>query len=267
MPKTACAINCYCKCRFLFLVVSGLLVGIVFFSPSLAFAGEWRVAPIRLFFERGSRSGIVNVQNDGDASMNFQVKAMEWTQDAEGKDQYSETNDLIFFPKFLMVPPKEERAIRIGNKGVSGVREKTFRLFVEEVSPPRRDEKTEGATVSVNVRFAVPLFISPVKEEPAGKLVKTDLRKGIISATLQNTGNVHFRLNSLDIRGRNVKGEETFTQKVDGWYLLNGTTRTFSAQIPAESCMKTEMIEVEGSADRKIVLKASLAVDKNQCKP
>ena len=267
MSKTVCAVNCYCKFRLLFFVGSVLLAGIVFFSPSLALAGEWRVTPIRLFFERGSRSSIVNVQNDGDASMNFQVKAMEWTQDAQGKDQYSETNDLIFFPKFLMVPPKEERVIRVGNKGAVGIREKTFRVFIEEVSPPRKDEKAEGATVSVNVRFAVPLFISPVKVEPAGKLVKTELHKGVISATLQNTGNVHFRLSSLDIRGRNAKGEETFSQKVDGWYLLNGITRTFSAQIPAEACMKTELIEVEGATDRKIVLKGSLTVDKMQCTP
>lgn len=267
MSKTVCAVNCCCKLRQLLLAGSLLLAGIVVFLPSPVLAGEWRVTPIRLFFERGARSGIINVQNDGDAPMNFQVKAMEWTQDAEGKDQYSETNALIFFPKFLAVPPKSERVIRIGNKGVGGVREKTFRVFIEEVSPPHNAEKTEGATVSVNVRFAVPLFISPVKEEPAGKVVKTELHKGVISATLQNTGNVQFRLSSLDIRGKNAKGEETFSQKIGGWYLLSGTTRTFSAQIPADACMKTDLIDVEGSADRKIVLKARLAVDKNQCKP
>jgi fimbrial chaperone protein len=267
MFKTVCEVNCYCKFRLLFFISFALLAEIVFFSPSLAHAGEWRVTPIRLFFERGSRSGIVNVQNDGDAPMNFQVKAMEWTQDAEGKDRYSETNDLIFFPKFLMVPPKEERVIRIGGKSVIGVREKTFRVFIEEVPPPHKDEKTEGATVSVNVRFAVPLFITPGKVEPAGKLAKMELHNGVISATVQNTGNVHFRLSSLDIRGRNIKGEETFNQKVDGWYILNGITRTFSAQIPVEACTKTELIEVDGATDRNIVLKGNLPINKKQCIP
>lgn len=243
------------------------LAGTFLLVPAVACAGEWRVTPIRLFFDRGSRSGILNVQNDGAASMNLQVKAMEWTQDAQGKDVYTESNDLVFFPKFLMIPPKEERVIRIGIKGVPGAREKTFRLFVEEVSPPRKDDKTEGATVFVNVRFAVPLFISPAKEEPAGKLVQAELRKGILDATLQNSGNIHFRLASLEIRGKNSAGEETFNKKVDGWYLLNGTTRTFSAPIPAEACAKSDLIEVEGSADRKIVLKASLPVDKKQCQP
>ncbi len=242
-----------------------LLVGIVFCS-SVSYAGEWRVTPIRLFFDRGARSGIVNVQNDSDATMNFQVKAMAWIQDSEGKDQYVETNDLVFFPKILMIPSKEERVIRIGVKGLSGAKEKTYRLFVEEMSPPRKSERTEGATVSVNVRFAIPLFVSPIKEEAAGKLLKTELHKGTLNATLQNTGNVHFRLNALEIRGKNAKGEETFTKKIDGWYLLNGTLRTFAAQIPADECSKTETIDVEGTTDRKIVFKGSLAVDKGQCK-
>ena len=243
-----------------------LLIGILFCSPVVAAAGEWRVTPIRLFFDRGARSGILNVQNDGDAPMNLQVKAMEWSQDAEGKDQYADSNELVFFPKFLMIPPKEERVIRIGSKGVPGAREKTFRVFVEEVTPPKKEDKSEGATVFVNVRFAVPLFVSPAKDEPSAKL-QAELRGGVVAATLHNTGNIHFRLTSLDIRGKNTKGEETLRQKVEGWYLLNGTRRTFSAKIPAEACLKTDLIEVEGISDRKITLKTSLAVDKKQCQP
>lgn len=249
---------------FLFAVVSfSVLTGLL--TPCHVQAGEWRVSPIRLFFERGVRSGIVTVQNDGDAPMNFQVKAMAWTQDAEGLDRYSETKDLVFYPRILVVPPKEERVIRVGIKVPTGAGEKTYRLFVEEMSPPRKEDGAEGATVAVNVRFAVPLFVGPVKEESGGQLLKTELGHGILKVTLRNTGNVHFRLLSLLVRGRNAKGEETFTKTVDGWYLLNGTMRAFPVEIPAEACGRSDIIEVEGSTDRKIVIKGQLAVDRNQC--
>ena len=240
------------------------LLGILLLAPTLAVAGEWRVTPIRLFFDRGAKSGILNVQNDGDAPMNLQIKAMQWTQDAQGKDQYADTSELVFFPKFLMIPPKEERVIRIGSKMVPGAREKTFRVFVEEVTPPRKEDKSEGATVFVNVRFAVPLFVTPAKDEPAAKL-QAELKGGTLAATVQNTGNIHFKLASLELTGRNAQGEETFRQKIDGWYLLSGATRTYSAQVPKDACLKAERIELEGVSDRKISIRAALAVDKNQC--
>jgi len=264
MYRTAGSI---CMRKSFLSIFAGILVFTLstFTAPGLLQAGEWRVTPIRLFFERGARSGIVAVQNDGDAPMNFQVKAMEWTQDAEGLDRYSETKELVFFPKLLVVPPKEERVIRVGIKAMAGAREKTYRLFVEEMSPPRKDDGSGGAMVAVNVRFAVPLFVGPVKEEPGAQLLKAELGKGTLNVTLRNTGNVHFRLVSLLVRGRNAKGEETFSRTVDGWYLLNGTTRVFQAQVPAEACGRSTLIEVEGSTDRKIALKGQVAVDRNQC--
>jgi len=198
--------------------------------------------------------------------MNFQVKAMEWTQDAEGADRYEETSELIFFPKLLTIPPHEERVIRIGLKGPGGAaREKTYRLFVEEIAPPRKDPDAGGATVAVNIRFAVPLFVFPIKEELSGQLLKTELSEGIISATLRNTGNIHFRVISLSFRGKNSKGDETFSQSKEGWYILNGTTRTFSVRLPDDVCKKTDLIEVEGTTDREIVIKGSLPVDRSQC--
>lgn len=248
------------------LLITALLAVGQLASPSAAAAGEWRVTPIRLFFDKGAKSGILNVQNDGDKPMNLQVKAVEWTQDTEGKDQYTETTDLVFFPKFLMIPGKEERVIRIGSKVVSGAKEKTYRVFVEEVTPPPKEDKTQGATVFVNVRFAVPLFVSPAKEEVAAKL-QASLKKGVVTADLQNTGNIHFRLTALEARGKNAQGVETFKQKVDGWYLLNGAQRTYSVQIPKEGCLGSDTIELEGITDRKITIKAGIAVDKGQCQP
>lgn len=252
---------------FLVVLMLCFVAGAGVFSASAAQAGEWRVTPIRVNFERGARIGTVNVRNDGDTAMNFQVKAMAWAQDAEGKDQYEETNELIFFPKLLAIPPHEERVIRVGLRGPGGgAKEKTYRLYVEEVSPPRKDPDAGGATVAVTVRFAVPLFVFPTKEELGGQLEKIEVDKGTIKAFVRNTGNKHFRVTSLQFKGKNAKGEETFSQSLDGWYVLNGVTRAFSMPVPHDACGKTDLIEVQISTDRKIVLTGSMPVDKSQCK-
>jgi fimbrial chaperone protein len=219
-------------------------------SPALAFPGEWRVTPIRLVLERGARSGVINVQNDSDAPMNFQVQGMEWIQDEKGKDQYTETTELIYFPKQLVIPPKEERVLRVGIKGGNGAREKTYRLFIEEVSPPRKETETEKTQIAVAIRFAVPLFIRPAKEVVTGDIIKAELHKGSLDATLSNTGNVHFRIRSIALSGMNSSGETIFTQEINGWYLLSGTSRTYSFAIPENICSQLSAIDIQAQTDR-----------------
>ena len=73
----------------------------LFFIPCLAFSGEFRVTPIRLDFDRGTKSGVVTIVNEGGDKLNVQMKAFEWTQNADGKDQYTEANDIIFFVTFF----------------------------------------------------------------------------------------------------------------------------------------------------------------------
>ncbi|MCM0081677.1 fimbria/pilus periplasmic chaperone [Geomonas sp. Red32] len=242
-----------------------------FLPDTPACAGEWRVTPIRVFFERGARSGIVNVENDGDTPLVLQVKAVEWTQDATGADRYVDSNDLIFFPKQLTVPPKDQRLIRLGLKGGAVLRERTFRLYVEEVpklQSPEDKKAAMGATVSVNIRFAIPIFITPAKEVNAAGISKAELKGGTVTVAVANNGNQHFRVNSLEVTGKNASGATTFSRKADGWYVLNGATRSFSVAVPEEGCRASETIVVTGDADRAgVPLKSELKVDRNNCRP
>ena len=54
---------------------------------------------MRLDLGPRAKSGVLTVTNEGEEKLNFQLQAMEWTQDAAGKDVYNETQDLIFFPQ------------------------------------------------------------------------------------------------------------------------------------------------------------------------
>src|SRR4030043_2324751 len=105
----------------------------VFLTPCAVLSGEFRVTPIRLDFDRGTKSGVITIVNEAGEKLNVQMKAFEWTQNPDGKDQYTETNDIIFFPRIMSLEKSEEKILRAGIKIPATMREKTYRLFIEEI--------------------------------------------------------------------------------------------------------------------------------------
>ena len=248
-----------------FLAVMNVIVYTIFLSliafPSLVLCGDFRVTPIRLEFDRANKSGVVTVVNEGEEKLSVQIKAFEWAQDAEGKDQYTETNDIIFFPRLMALEKNEERVIRAGIKIPATSREKTYRLFIEEIPSP---QKAEGANIAITIRFGVPIFSKPIKEEIKGQIEKIELSKGNLYAHLINKGNAHFIINSIEIKGKNGKSEAVFSKELSGWYLLNGASRLYATPIPQEVCKELSKIEVEVKTNR-FNLNGKLDVDQAMC--
>jgi fimbrial chaperone protein len=239
-----------------------LLLNSVIF-PSVALSGEFRVTPIRLEFDRVNKSGVVTVVNEGEEKLSVQMMAFEWTQDAEGKDQYTETNDIIFFPRLMALEKNEERVIRAGIKIPATSREKTYRLFIEEIPGPK---KAGGVNVAITIRFGVPIFAKPIKEEIKGQIEKIELSKSSLNAHLVNKGNAHFIINSIEVRGKNDKNEAIFLKELSGWYLLSGASRLYTTPIPQDVCKDISKIEVEVKTSR-FNLNGKLNVDQAMCLP
>lgn len=231
--------------------------------PFFAFSGEFRVTPIRLDFDRGTRSGTITIVNEGNERLNVQMKAFEWTQDASGKDQYTETNEIIFFPKIMTIEKKEEKILRAGIRIPATTKEKTYRLFIEEIPEPR---KGEGVNVAIAIRFGVPIFVKPLKEEVRGVIERIELSKGTLNITVRNTGNAHFIIQTIHLKGKNAKGEEIFSKELSGWYLLAGVSRLYSTTIPEETCKGISKLDVEIKTDR-LHLNGHLDVDQAMCLP
>ncbi len=243
-----------------------LLIVIVLFLysiPSISLAGEWRVTPIRLDLGREARSGVITVINEMDGRLQVQMKAFEWTQDEEGKDKYAETNDILFFPRMLLFEKNEERIIRAGIRMPPATREKTYRLFIEEIPEPR---KTEGANVAIAIRFGVPIFVKPLKEEVKGEIEKVGMSGGTLAARVKNTGNRHFIILSVVVKGKNGRNEEIFSKELSGWYLLAGASRLYSTAVPRDTCPNLAQLDVEVKTDT-ITLHGSLVAEKSMCIP
>jgi fimbrial chaperone protein len=251
--RAACAACPFSTPVFLFLLL----------LPIAARAGDWRVSPIRLDLGRDAKSGAVTVANDAGERLQVQMKAFEWTQDTEGKDLYEETGEILFFPRLMILEPKEEKILRAGIRVPAVAKEKTFRLFIEEIPGPR---KAEGVNVAVAIRFGVPIFVKPLKEEARGEVGAMTMSAGALLVPVNNTGNVHFVVQSVLLRGRNGVGEEIFSLELSGWYLLAGVSRAYTTTVPAATCGNMAVIEAEVKTD-KLPLRGRMVVDRSMCGP
>ena len=223
-------------------------------------AGSFGVSPIRLDFDRSAKTGVIAVTNDDEARLTFQMRLMEWTQDAQGADQYAESSDLIFFPQLMVLEPKEKRIIRVGTKSPPSASERTYRLFIEEI-PDAAEARAPGTQVAVKLRFGVPLFIAPLKAEIGGAITDAKLAKGEIQLTVKNSGNRHFRFEAVTAKAAGVALGE-----VSGWYLLAGAQRAYAIKLDKDACAKVAKLEIALSVEG-LDLKQELGVAPALCRP
>lgn len=239
-----------------------LLIGcLILIRPAVVEAGNWRVSPIKLFFNAQNHTEVITVTNDGDQPLNLVISAAQWSQDQEGKDLYQPATDLIFFPKQLKVEPKRERVIRAGIRNLPATREKTYRIFIREIPEKKPDASN---TVAIAIQFGVPVFVAPPREVTKGVISDAAVSAGKVHLKVQNQGNDHFRIDMVKLQGVSASGEVVYTKELEGWYLLSGSSRAFSADIPTDACRRSDTLDIQVNADR-ITLNGKIDVDKAMC--
>jgi fimbrial chaperone protein len=185
----------------------------------------------------------MTVKNESDRALTVLVKAYRWTQADQGKDQYTETEDLIIFPRALTLAAGEERFIRVGMNAPSAVQEQAFRIYLEE-QPVKDEQSPKGATARIMMRVGVPVFAQPLKPEPALKSKELIIAKGHLLHTLTNGGNSFITAEQVTVNAFDTKGAEVFSRNLGGIYLLAGSTRTFDVAIPSDQCGRISLYSV-----------------------
>lgn len=215
-----------------------------------AFSGEFAVQPVRLDLGPSVRSGAIAVRNEGKEKLSFQIQAVAWSQDQSGKDQYQDTQDLIYFPRLLSVEPGEEGVIRIGARNTVLQVEKTYRVFIEELPGNLQQAEKGTAQVSVLMRFGAPVFMSPVKPQDSIVIGPILLSKGALTFSAHNTGNRHQVLGGIDVKGADATGSQVYATTLADRYLLAGATKSFSTNIAAEQCGRIKSIVIDVKTDK-----------------
>jgi fimbrial chaperone protein len=245
-------------------VLKALAIGFLWWAVGRATAGEFVVQPMRLDLGPAARSSAISVRNDSKEPLSFQIQGMEWTQDGNGKDRYTETTDLVFFPKIITVEPEQQGVIRVGIKNSTVPLEKTFRLFIEEL--PSNIKKPEGNTAQITflMRIGAPIFVAPVRPQDGLEIETLALVKGTVSLSTRNTGNRHQIIQGIHLKGSDSTGKEVYAVTLADRYLLSGSAKSHTATIAAELCSKISSLAVEFQTD-KLTAKRALSVDRNMC--
>lgn len=208
------------------------------------------------------------VKNEGLEKLAFQIEAKEWTQDADGKDQYTDSTDLIFFPKILSLNAGVEGVIRVGAKNSIVAAEKTYRIFIEElpgVTPPPSQPGAQGsAQISVLIRFGAPVFIAPATPDDHADITSLALSHAVVALTIKNTGNRHQLVEGIELKGMDSFGKEIYALTLADRYLLNGASKGYKATIPAEQCAKLATLRVALKTD-KAEAKRTIDVNRSSC--
>jgi fimbrial chaperone protein len=233
------------------------------FLPQETLSADFTIAPVRIFFDTGTTTAILTLTNKSEEDLTLQLKSFTWLQDEEGKDVYSPTEDIVFFPKIFKIGKDEEKLVRLGTKIPHGNYEKTYRLFLEEVPEPQQQAK--GAAVKILMRVGVPIFIVPLQEEVKGAIAKADLQKSVLSLTVTNEGNSHFIIRNINAKGINDGGNDIFNIETGGGYLHASGAKSFMIEIPADSCLQAKTLEISITTD-KLSMDEKIEISKEMCR-
>jgi len=239
------------------------LISILFLFPKTVVPADVSINPVKLFFDARQKTNIIRVKNNADEKLSLQITIYSWAQNEASEDQYSPTGDVILFPKIFNLGGGEDRIIRVGIRVPPGVKEKTYRIYLEEIPQPL---KAEGAVLRTVLKIGVPVFISPVKTEASGEIEKIELSKGTLTMIVKNKGNVHFIIENVKMSGVDPSGTSVFQKEEASRYLLEGRSRIFSFKIPKENCTRMNALTIEVKTD-KLTLSKRLDVIPEMCPP
>jgi len=234
----------------------------------LCWAGRARasglnVSPVQVWLTQETSKSLLTLRNEGPEDERYQVSIMTWDEDARAGMKLAPTEDIIVFPTILELKVGETRSLRVGAVVPFGPIEKTYRVFLEELPAPEKPQAR--STVRVLTRVGIPIFLAPVQTLEDRKLSSLSLDKGNASVDVQNTGNVHLRVDTVRLEGFAEGGARVFEKQAQGWYVLAGGHKRYQLEVPRDACGKIRKLVVSVKTDKEQVLQEPLETPGGAC--
>ena len=245
----------------IFSLLLSFIVVVFCFGVGVASAGSFKVFPLKLELGSKTKTALFKITNTGDTPVTVQLETVNWFQNSDGDDKYESTRDIVYFPKIVKVKAGQQRIIRVGYRGEKlASKEKTYRIFAQEL-PELGDKK--GA-LKFSLRFSVPIFVNVAGTESKAKIASAELNNGQLKVFVKNAGSEHFVVKKIKANGVGFDGQQVFSTKTGGWYVLPGANKPFLVNLPENECRLSEKIlyTVETSAGS---YSKSIPVDSGQC--
>lgn len=218
-----------------------LLAGV----PTGLQAATLSLIPLSIVLRSNPRIGTLTIKNENTERVTLQIQMTSWRQDAEGKDIYEPTTDLVFYPHILTIEGGKEGIVRMGYDHAGALRtERCYRLFAQEL-PIRKPGET---VVKIAARIGIPVFVTPSNPSSKVSIAAPEIVQGRLRVRLTNSGNAHTRIQKVVITGLDSKGDTAFSATQNGWYVLPGASRVFTFDGDIEAGRETRILQIVGVA-------------------
>lgn len=225
-----------------FLIASCLLGAV----PA-AVAGVFSVSPVRIYMTPRDRAVAVTLTNEGDSPNVLQADLNSWTQDADGTDRLTPTDDLILSPPIIKLAPRSRQVVRLALlRPADPARQLTYRLIVREV-PEASADGMKGIRVPIALALSMPVFITPpqAQREVACSLVAAPLPAAAPTPQVRcaNSGSAYAQIRQVVLR----RGDTVLARFEGGSYVLPGAAQILT--LKAEQALAPGAAELNVSFD------------------
>jgi len=243
---------------FLSMIIAGLAC---FALVEITGASSFQVNPIRITLTPQGASSLVAVRNEGSDRLRLQVDFYAWDQSKQGEMILNPTDDLVVYPSLLTVDAGNERNVRVGTKSPVVSKEKSYRIFFEELPPAT---KRVDSGIRILTRIGVPIFVQPQRPKPHALIENLGVHKSEILFEVINPGNVHFIPRAIRIKGTDSTGINALERNLDPWYILAGGSRQYRLEISPSDCSKIKDLTLEVELEERI-LRQQFSLPANSC--
>ncbi|HSN91594.1 MAG TPA: fimbria/pilus periplasmic chaperone [Anaeromyxobacteraceae bacterium] len=230
--------------------------------PASAAGGDLVVSPVVVDLGK-ARSALVTVRNAAPDRGRYQLRVYRWDESPLGEMRLEPASDLVVFPVVLDLAPGQERKLRVGTTAAPGEKERSWRVFLEEILPAVTQE--EGNRVRTRLRIGIPVFLAPERTFAGAEIVGLGVDAGRVTFLMRNGGSVRIRTTEVLVTVADAAGATLFQKRFDGWYVLAGSDRLYDVEIPREACRKAAQVTAVATADQP--LQATARIASGACAP
>lgn len=191
-----------------------------------ALAGALRLSPINLAMDDDQQATTLTIFNQSAEAENIQIRAFAWTQDTQGKDQLSVTNDIVVSPSVVAIAANGSFNVRIVRQTSGKVsNEQAYRIVVDELPKPNDSRKNNG-NINILLRTLLPLFVGN-DELLQTQNLKIINNAGSCQLQVNNRGQRHLLLSQVSITDTTTQHHYQIPINPVNGYLLPTITKYY----------------------------------------
>lgn len=240
-----------------------ILLALGLFGARRAQAAGLNVSPTQIWLAPDASKALLTLRNEGHSEMRLQLAMNTWDEDARTGMKLGPTDAIVFFPAMVVLKPGDTTSVRVGTALPFGAIEQTFRLFIDEMPAPATPQTR--SEVRVLTRVGIPIFVAPQKTLEDRQLSPISVAQGKASLDVQNTGNVHFRVEAVKLEAKGADGAMVLERSVSGWYVLAGGHKRYDVEIPKDACARVRRVVMSVKTDRGEIFQQALDTPTGAC--